>query len=760
MSHVKRFGAAIPRGIALSANEWEQRHRWIIRLLWFHVPVIIVFGLVRGESATHSVLESMPTACLGILATRHGIDQRTRSMLTGLGLMVASAVLVHLSGGVTEVHFHFFVMVGVISLYQSWYPLLLSLAFVAGHHAVMGVVEPHSVFDNAEAWRAPLKWAAIHAFFVLAASAVSVASWGIVEAGHRRSRAQLEASERRFRALIEHSSDVVTVVNRAGFITYDSPSSETVLGYTDRERIGLDGFSFLHEDDRVRAAEALEHIGANRGAIAHLELRIRHGDGSYRWVEASITNLLDEPAVAGFVANFRDSTDRKVLEDQLAHQAFHDPLTGLANRALLLDRIEHALENAYRKPNEELALVYIDLDDFKTVNDAFGHQAGDDLLREAADRISAGLRAGDTAARLGGDEFAIVLEGLPSREAAYEIGARVLESLQAPFETRGGICIDASVGIALRVGDEDAETLVRNADMAMYRAKGEGKGRFEIYQAGMHALVVDRMALRADLRRAVEANEFEPHYQPIVDLESERIIGVEALVRWNHPDRGVLPPNEFIPMAEETGLIMQIGSAVLHRACTDAAQWLTELGDAAPKSVSVNLSPRQIQDPGIVADVEIALSRSGLPPSALILEITESFLLDDTESAAATLGSLKDLGVRIALDDFGTGYSSLTHLDRFPVDVLKIDKTFVDALASSDSERASLVGAVVNLGMMLGLHVTAEGIEGSEQLGRLRRMGCELGQGYYFAKPMDGDNLREHLVAAGRPTQAPLAKQS
>ena len=291
----------------------------------------------------------------------------------------------------------------------------------------------------------------------------------------------------------------------------------------------------------------------------------------------------------------------------------------------------------------------------------------------------------------------------------------------------------------------------------MYRAKSEGKGRFEVYEADMHASVVERMALKADMRRALDADEFRAHYQPIVDLESGRTVGVEALVRWHHPERGLISPASFIPMAEETRLIILIGSRVLHQACRDAAGWLREFGDQAPQSVAVNLSSRQIEDPGIVADVELALSNSRLEPSTLTLEITESFLLDDTESAAITLARLKGLGVRIALDDFGTGYSSLTHLDRFPVDVLKIDKSFVDALGSNNGERSSLVSAIVNLGMMLGLRVTAEGIEGAEQLASLRSMGCELGQGFYFAKPMDAGDIRQTFESLVRPMSLPGA---
>jgi diguanylate cyclase (GGDEF)-like protein/PAS domain S-box-containing protein len=750
-SLVRRVRTALPAGMRLQPEEWDQRHRWIMGLLWFHVPVIVVYGTVVGNGLVHSVAESLPTALMGVLGSQVQINRRTRAMVTGLGLLLASAVLVHLSGGLTEVHFHFFVMLGVISLYQDWQPFLVSIAFVAVHHAVMGQVRPRDVFSDPAAWRSPLKWAAVHAFFVLCMSAVSVASWGIVEAGNRRSKAQLAAGERRFRALIEHSSDVVTVFDPDGTITYDSPSCAAVLGYAPQDRLGRDGFAFVHADDRARARAVVAQVAAQAGTVAQAEFRVQHRNESFRWVEASITNLLHDPAVGGCVANLRDITDRKVLEDQLAHQAFHDPLTGLANRALLLDRIDHALGARRRNPRRNLALLYLDLDDFKTVNDALGHEVGDDLLREVAARLSLGLRPGDTASRLGGDEFAVLLEDLATRDSAYEIGARLLESLQAPFEAGEGVCVGASLGIALGSPTDDAAALMRNADLAMYRAKGGGKGSFEIYEAGMHAVVVDRIALKADLRRAVAAEEFEPYYQPIVDLETGRVTGVEALVRWHHPERGLVPPAVFIAMAEETGLIIPIGSTVLHRACADAAAWLRDFGTAAPQSVSVNLSPRQIQDPGIVAEVELALERSGLAPSALTLEITESILLDDTELAAATLSNLNAIGVRIALDDFGTGYSSLTHLDRFPVDVLKVDKSFVDALASDDTERASLVGAIVNLGMMLGIHVTAEGIESPDQLARLRSMGCELGQGFYFDKPMDAAALRARMSATWAP---------
>jgi diguanylate cyclase (GGDEF)-like protein/PAS domain S-box-containing protein len=757
-----RIVAAIPVGVKLAPQEWARRHRWIVALVWFHVPVIVVFGFARGNGLAHNAAEGIPVAACAVLAGQVEWNQRVRSVLAGLGLMLSSAVLVHLSGGLTVMHFHFFVMLGVISLYQDWLPFLLAIGFVAAHHGIVGYFRPHDVFDNPAAWRSPVKWAALHAFFVLAMSVVSVMSWRIVEDDHLRSRAALEANERRFRSLIEHSSDVVTVLDATGSIVYDSPSSLRVLGYPAGDRIGTAGLEYVHPEDVGAARAVLESIGGSAvgGNVTNLEVRVRHHDGSYRWVEASVTQLEDEVDGGGVVANFRDITDRKMLENQLRHQAFHDPLTGLANRALLLNRIEHALDSARRQPDARLALLYLDVDDFKTVNDGLGHEAGDRILREVAHRIAATLRPGDTASRLGGDEFAILLEELPTPATAYEIGERLLEALQAPFELddHPGVSVFASLGIVASSGSDDAATLLRNADLAMYRAKAQGKGRYEVYETSMHAAVVDRMALKADLRRAVDAGEFEPHYQPIVDLQSGRAIGVEALIRWHHPTRGLMPPVLFIPLAEETGIIVPMGSQMLRRACADLVRWQDELGDLAPKSVSVNLSVRQIQDPGLIEDVRFALESAGLRPEALILEITESILLNDAEAAAQTLASLRSLGVRVALDDFGTGYSSLSYLDRFPVDILKIDRTFVEALSDGADGHSPLVAAIVNLGGMLGLSVTAEGIEDATQLRHLRDMGCGQGQGYYFAKPLPAGELTHHLRGgfAGDPASSGL----
>ena len=726
----------------LPPQAWEPRHRWIVRLLWAHVPALALFGLVNGHSLVHSLGEIVPIAILASAAGSDRFGQRLRSCLAGAGLMTASAVLVHFGDGRIEMHFHFFVMLPVISLYQEWRPFLLSVGFVAAHHGTVGILSPLDVFDHQAAWDAPLQWALIHAAFVLAASTVCIMSWRLIEDSNRAARQTLEASERRFRAIIEHSNDVVTVLDADGTVLYDSPSIERVLGYSTSDRLGSDALELVHAEDVAHASQVLGQVVTDGGTVKDVEIRVRHRDGSYVWIDANVTNLLAEPGVEAIVANFRDVNERRELEDALAHQAFHDALTGLANRALLLDRVEHALKASVGRGTSRVALLFLDLDDFKTVNDGLGHGAGDDILRVTADRIATCVRAGDTAARLGGDEFAVLLPNVSDPALAYEIGARLLEAVCTPIDLEGTlVAVNGSLGIVVSDGTEDAAALLRNADVAMYRAKGAGKGRFEVYEAGMHSIVVERMSLKADLRLAVERGEIEPHYQPIVDLETGDVVGVEALARWNHPTRGMVPPDEFIPLAEESGLIVPLGLDLLRRACADTARWATELGERAPKNVSVNLSAHQVQHPGLVADVRTALRDSGLDPSALTLEITESVLLEDAEAAGATLAALKALGVRIALDDFGTGYSSLSYLHQFPVDVVKIDKSFIDSLSDAAARPSPLVGAIVNLGTLLGLGVTAEGIEDARQLSKLRAIGCQQGQGYYFARPIAAADL-------------------
>ena len=443
------------------------------------------------------------------------------------------------------------------------------------------------------------------------------------------------------------------------------------------------------------------------------------------------------------VVNYRDVTERKALEEQLRHQAFHDVLTGLANRSLFLDRLGHALARAVRgaKPT---AVLYLDLDDFKAVNDRLGHAEGDRLLVAVAERLRSATRAGDTVARLGGDEFAVIIEETETIQAD-QAARRILETLAPPFDLSGReVMARASIGIAIQVADDvDADELLRRADIAMYAAKGRGGDSHLTYEPLLYDATVARMELKADLRGALERGELHVAYQPIVDLDSGVITGSEALMRWEHPERGAIQPIEFIPLAEENGLILDLGRWILETACRQTRAWQTETGQAG-LSIAINLSGRQIADPNLVSDVRRALSASELDPRTLTLEITESVLIHDVEATVTAFRALKALGIRLAIDDFGTGYSSLSYLRQFPIDTLKIDRSFVNSLDESADSQA-LVRSILNLSSTLRLEAVAEGIETTEQHQVLRLLGAQRGQGYLFARPMRPDALGDLL---------------
>lgn len=441
------------------------------------------------------------------------------------------------------------------------------------------------------------------------------------------------------------------------------------------------------------------------------------------------------------------------LYEELRHQAFHDTLTGLANRALFTDRLEHALARRQRRPGS-VAVLFIDVDDFKAVNDRLGHLRGDELLQVVAGRLTGCLRAGDTAARVGGDEFAVLLEDVNDRGEAGSVAGRIVTAMQEPV-TLGSGRIASTVSIGICTSDdagEDADTLLRDADFAMYRAKAEGKGRVEVFRPSMRAGADERLALGASLQGAAERGELRLQFQPVVDLRSGAIGGVEALVRWESPAHGRRMPSDFIALAEDTGLIVSIGRWVLLEACRQTRAWQRMLG-RDDLWVSVNISGRQFQHETLATDVAEALERSGLPPGSLVIELTESVLMVHTPSTIATLQGLRALGVRVAIDDFGTGYSSLSYLQRFPVDVLKIDRTFVEAV-SDGPDGAALMRAIVDIGAALHLKVVAEGIERPEQIASLVRFGCGHGQGYLFAEPLDAAAAGQLLISRRPPWSA------
>ena len=554
----------------------------------------------------------------------------------------------------------------------------------------------------------------------------------------------IQQSEARFASLVKNASDVVTVIEPDTKIRYASPSSFRVLGFEPHRLEGMKFAELVHPDDKTRVLSFLTTRGEDDGHTGLIEFRMSRRDESLVHVEILRTNLLDDPNVKGIVLNVRDISERKAFEEQLAHQAFNDPVTNLANRALFRDRVIHALERQQRD-DRPVAVLFMDLDDFKTINDSLGHAAGDQLLREVGERLKTCLRAADTAARLGGDEFAILLEDGEGVEAA-DVADRIMQMLEDPFLLENKeVFVRASVGIAVVEGEnargaEGVEELLRNADVAMYMAKENGKGRYQVFEAAMHDTALKRLELKADLQRALEHDEFQLYYQPVIELESGRISGVEALIRWIHPVRGLVPPLEFVPWAEETGLIVPIGRWVLRVACESAVLLQERFPSDPPFHMAVNLSARQLQRPEIVDEVRSILRETRLPADSLILEITESVMMADMELSIARLTELKGLGVKLAIDDFGTGYSSLNYVRRFPVDILKVDKSFIDGV-SEGGESSALTAAVIELAGILNLKPVAEGIERADQLQRLLELNCDLGQGFLFAKPLPSADL-------------------
>ena len=609
---------ALPQGGALAPEVWRSRHRGVLVLLYLHAIGIIAFGLAQGFGVALSVAEGAAVAAIALLADRLRASRRVRAAIASVGLVTCSAMVVHLSGGYIEFHFHFFVMIAVITLYQDWVSFLSAVAFVVLEHGLGGMLFPDVVYNHPDAIEHPWKWAALHGAFVLAESVACILNWRLTE-----------------------------------------------------------------------------------------------------------------------------------------HQTLHDSLTDLANRALFMDRLDHALARAARH-RRKIAVLFLDLDNFKAVNDSLGHEAGDRLLLHVARRLRGCLRAEDTIARLGGDEFVVLIEDVSDVDGACIVADRVIAELQSPCAVGGRqVLVRASIGIALSGPDlRGPDELLRNADMAMYLAKGRRQGRYEVFEPNMHAAVLERAELKADLQRALEQGEFSLHYQPILNLATGRVSEVEALLRWSHPEKGAISPLEFISMAEETGLIVPLGQWVLEQACYQARAWQLAHSTEPPLVVSVNLSPWQLQHAGLPKDVARVLRETGLAPECLKLEITESAMVDEVGPAGDAVQALRQLGVKLAIDDFGTGYSSLSYLRRLPVDTLKIDRSFVDGLGA-DPGATAIVRSIVSLAKSLGLQLTAEGIETAEQLGYLRGLGCDRGQGYYFARPLAPEGIDALLaVPVGTPIVA------
>jgi diguanylate cyclase (GGDEF)-like protein len=603
-SIVRRVLAALPQGQLLAEQSWRRRHRGIVMLLWLHAFGLFWFGMLQGAGAVASGTSALVVAVAAVFASVELLGRRVRSLAASFGLVTCSALVVYMSGGVIEAHFHFFVVISILVLYQDWAPFLLALVYVVVHHGLLGALDAEAVYNHSAAAAHPWKWAAIHGGFVLAASAANLVSW--------------------------------------------------------------------------RANE----------------------------------------------------------------QMLHEPLTGLAGRAVFLHRTQLALDRLQRSQTT-LAVLFLDLDRFKMLNDTLGHSTGDQLLVAAAERLKRAARRTDTVARLGGDEFAVLCEDIASHDQVTLIADRIRGALSATFAVGSSeVIIDASIGIAFTTSHEiKPEELMANADTAMYYAKKRHGPGYVVFDETIRKEETDRLETELALRHALARKELRVFYQPVVSRLEGRVVGAEALLRWNHPERGLVLPAEFIPVAEQTGLIVPIGRWVLGEACREAVRWSATCAADFRPYVTVNLSVRQLSDPGLVADVAAVLEETGLDPGQLGLEITESALIEELDSPFDTLVALKGLGVRLLLDDFGTGYSSLSHLRSFPIDGIKVDRMFIADL-DDDFGDAAILGAVVGMANALGISVVAEGVETKEQLARLTLLGYDFAQGFYFARPRPAEEVR------------------
>ncbi|MBK7705369.1 MAG: EAL domain-containing protein [Acidobacteria bacterium] len=551
-------------------------------------------------------------------------------------------------------------------------------------------------------------------------------------------------SESHFRTLIENSSDIVMIFDLHGRITYQSPSVERILGYGQDSLVGEYGFSFIHPEDLPILKDASRQLMREMDVELMRECRFRHFDGSWRILEG-IAKIItdDESGARGVLLNARDVNERKALESKIIHQAFHDPLTNLANRLLFKSRVEEALIGA--ADGEQLAVLFLDLDDFKNINDTFGHDAGDKLLIEFTEKLRLCVRARDTVARLGGDEFAILIEGDDVREKAVSVAKRILDNVRQSINVNGfEMKIGISIGIAFKDGGEmTADDLLRNADVAMYAAKGKGKNRHVVFETEMHRNLLAQIELENDLRQAIDNNQLHLNYQPIMNMTTGQVTGMEALVRWDHPVHGLIPPIDFIGLAEQTGLIVPLGRWILLETCLSSKALFERHGNDL--TVTINISGKQLEHPDFIDDLAEVIAKVKINPGNIILEITESTMMEDTESILKLLHRIKSLGIRLAIDDFGTGYSSLSYLQQFPIDILKIDRSFVKGIEASPQKNA-VARTIISLSSTLQLATVAEGIENDDQAEILRELGCEFGQGYFFARPMAISEFEALLV--------------
>jgi diguanylate cyclase (GGDEF)-like protein/PAS domain S-box-containing protein len=726
----------MPRGRALPPEVWSARHRGLLLVLLAHLIVLPAFAITQGWSFGAAWAFAALPATFGALAAIPHFSRTLRSSLCAMALLTCSAVLVVAWHGTVEAHFHYFLMVGALALYEEWWAYLLAIGFVVLQHGAMGAIRAETVFNHVHD---PWRWAGIHGAFVAALAVTNVFSWRESE----RVRAATRAGEERFRRAFDDAPVPMALLSPEGRVVQGNQALKTRTGYEDLD--GLWFWDFVPASDRLQLKESWPHEEAERRYIT--------ADGDIGWIHWRHSLVLGSDGTPDhYVSQGVDITARKRDAERLDHQAHHDPLTGLPNRA----RFDRLLAAALTRPGQ-VAVVFADIDDFKVINDSLGHRVGDELLAGVAARLSTELRPDDVLARFGGDEFVILLDDVQDLDAVSAIADRLALVLKQPFELGGRQrFVSASFGLALAGEDAVAEDLIRDADAAMYQAKGQGKARLEVFNESLRTKALERLELEAGLRDALAQQQLELHYQPEIDLKTGALYGMEALLRWTHPIHGMVSPARFVPIAEQSGLIVSIGEWVLRTACIQAAEW--RAAGHTDFVMAVNLSPRQLSDPNLSTVVADTLAATGLPASALCLEITESAIMEDPDAAHAVLQGLKALGVRLAIDDFGVGYSSLSHLKYLlPVDVIKIDKSFVDGITDGGDDRA-IIAAIISLAHELGVQAIAEGVEDGAQVAALRSMNCHVAQGYHFSKPLPAAHLdlsHSEILSAASPALSP-----
>jgi diguanylate cyclase (GGDEF)-like protein/PAS domain S-box-containing protein len=551
-------------------------------------------------------------------------------------------------------------------------------------------------------------------------------------------RNALRESEERFRALTEQSTDIILIADLSGQIKYASPSVQTVLAVLGNSLVGTSMIDLVHPDDFTKTMTAGPRSVAD-GKNELVEFRLRHADGTWLFFECVVRNLIHHKNIGGLVYNARDITERKHAQEQLLFNATHDALTGLPNRALFLGRLQSVVDRIKRHSREVAAVLFIDIDDFKVVNDCYGHATGDVLIKEVSNRLRACMRSDGTIARMGGDEFTVLVEDVTDPSDAIRVAERIQASFTRPFLLEGlEVFKSTSIGIALTSPGISADAVLQNADIAMYRAKDQGKACSELFDRTMHEQVMSRLLLEAKLRHALENEELTLHYQPIVAVETRAVQGFEALLRWQPEDSNSIPPSTFVPIAEQSGLIVPISVWVLRKACLEASSWQQRYPADPPIYVSINISSKHFSHAGFIRHVKDALEESAVEPQSITIELTESLAMNDAVATGQTMSQLRALGVKLSIDDFGTGYSSLSYLRRFPVDTLNIDQSFVKTM---DAENYAIVRTIVGLANNLDLKVVAEGVETTDQHQLLALAGCGSAQGYLFAEPMPANRV-------------------